>query len=104
SPTLVSRAQVTVQVLAPGANRAPQARDIEARVLAGRSLEIPVDVESIDPDGDGVLVTGVTQPASPELGAVMIGPEGRSLVFTAPEMNEERPVPGWQAEFEYTVR
>ncbi len=104
SPTLLSRAQVTVQVLAPGANRAPQALDLEARVLAGRSVEIPVDLASIDPDGDRVVLDAVTQPASPELGAVMIGADGRSLVFTAPEMNQERPTPGWQAEFAYTVR
>jgi len=104
APTLLSRAQVTIQVLAPGANRPPQALDVEARVLAGRSVEIPIELDAIDPDGDRVVLTGVTQPASPELGAVMIGADGRSLRFTAPEMNEERPTPGWQAEFSYTVR
>lgn len=104
SPTLLSRAQVTVQVLAAGANRAPQAQDIEARVLAGRSIDIPVDLASIDPDGDRVVLAAVTQPSRPQLGAVMIGADGRSLRFTAPEANQEQPTPGWQADFEYTVR
>jgi len=108
SPELLSRSQVTVTVLPPGANRAPQAIDLESRTLAGRTVSIPVPVDTMDPDGDRVQVTSVTQPAEARLGAVMVGDGGRSLRFTAPEANRQEiggtQAGGWQAEFTYTVK
>ncbi|MBO9577953.1 MAG: hypothetical protein J7480_04185, partial [Microbacteriaceae bacterium] len=108
SPEQLARSQVTFTVLPPGANRAPQAIDLESRTLSGRTVEIPVPVDRMDPDGDRVLVTSVAQPAEPRLGAVMVGEGGRSLLFTAPETNRQlaggAQQGGWQAEFTYTVR
>lgn len=110
SPGLMSRSQVTITVLPPGANRAPQAADLEARTLAGRSISIPIPVDAIDPDGDRVTISALTQPSDDAPGSVMVGDDGRSLLFYAPEVNKQqradagsRP-PGWQAAFTYTVR
>ncbi|OJX67027.1 MAG: hypothetical protein BGO95_09825 [Micrococcales bacterium 73-13] len=108
APELLARSQVTVTVLPSGANRAPRPADLEARTLAGRTVSIPVPIGTMDPDGDRVVVTGVSQPAEPRLGAVMVGEGGASLLFTAPEVNQQAigglSAGGWQAEFGYTVR
>jgi len=108
APELLARSQVTFTVLPPGANRAPRAVDLESRTLAGRSVAIPVPVDTMDPDGDRVQVTSVTQPAEDRLGAVMVGEGGRSLLFFAPEANRQvvggLQAGGWQAEFTYTVK
>ena len=108
SPAMLARSQVTFTVLPPGANRAPLAVDLESRTLAGRTVEIPVPVDTMDPDGDRVQVTRVTQPVESRLGAVMVGEGGRSLRFTAPEANRQAiggvQAGGWQAEFTYTVK
>ena len=108
SPGLLARSQVTFTVLPPGANRVPQAIDLESRTLAGRTITIDVPVDTMDPDGDRVQVTSVTQPVESRLGAVMVGDGGRSLRFTAPEANRQAiggvQAGGWQAEFTYTVR
>lgn len=108
SPEMLARSQVTFTVLPPGANRAPQAIDLESRTLAGRTISIPVPVDTMDPDGDRVQVTRVTQPVETRLGAVMVGDGGRSLLFTAPEANRQAiggvQAGGWQAEFTYTVK
>lgn len=103
APALLSRAEVTIEVVPQGANRAPTAVDIEARGLAGATIEIPVDVTRMDPDGDPVTVVSVTQPEAAH-GAVMLGDDGRTILFVAAARDKENPVPGWQAAFEYTVR
>ena len=110
APSLTSRSQVTITVLPPGANRAPQAKDLQARTLTGRSIAIEVPVDAMDPDGDRVTVTGVTQPADDTPGSVMVGEDGKSLRFYAPEVNKQQRedagplAAGWQSVFTYTVR
>ncbi len=104
NPGKLSRSQVAIQVLPAGSNRAPQAVDITARGAAGRAITIPVDTNDLDPDGDPVVVSAVTQPGDPTLGAVQIGQDGKSLVYYAPEPNAQQPVAGWQASFTYTVK
>jgi len=103
-PEKPARSQVAVQVLPAGSNRAPQAVALNARGAAGQSITVAVPTTGMDPDGDPVVVSAVTQPDDPALGAVQIGADGESLVYYAPEINAQQPVPGWQAEFTYTVK
>ncbi|MDN4471491.1 Ig-like domain-containing protein [Demequina zhanjiangensis] len=92
-------ATVTVTVLPEGVNSAPQPRDHQTRVLAGRSVTLTVDMTGIDPDGDSVTLVGVSQP-SPGEGVATIGPSGRTLTYRAPAAG----IPSGQIEFSYTVR
>jgi len=54
-------AQVTIHIRAadPEHNAAPRPRDLEARVLAGSTIRIPVPTTGIDPDGDRVSLLGL---------------------------------------------
>ncbi len=103
NPSALVRSQVAIQVLPAGANRAPLATAVQARGYAGTEITIPIPVTGMDPDGDPVTVTGVTQPDDPDLGAVQIGADGASLVYWAPQADPKDPVAGWQASFTYTV-
>ncbi len=46
----------------------PQPADIEARVVAGDTITLPVTTSGVDPDGDSVTVTGIA--SAPTLGRV----------------------------------
>ena len=50
-------------------NRAPVPREVTARVLAGSTVTIPIPLDGIDPDGDGVDLVGIT--AAPEEGRIV---------------------------------
>ena len=50
-------------------NRAPVPQDVTARVLAGSTVTIPIPLDGIDPDGDGVTLVGIT--AAPDEGRVV---------------------------------
>ncbi|MGO3248959.1 MAG: Ig-like domain-containing protein [Agrococcus casei] len=50
-------------------NRAPVPQDVTARVLAGSTVTIPIPLDGIDPDGDGVTLVGIT--AAPEEGRIV---------------------------------
>ena len=89
---------LTVTVLAPGSNRAPQPQTLTARVLAGQSVNIPLLATGLDPDGDAVYLSDVSQPRAGS-GVASISAGGNALVYRAPAGG----VPGGQATFEYTV-
>ncbi len=97
-PGRLDGATVTVTVLSPGSNRAPQPQPLTARVLAGQSVTIPLIMAGIDPDGDDVYLSDVEQPRAGS-GVVTISGSGNSLVYRAPAGG----VPGGQLSFEYTV-
>lgn len=60
-------------------NSPPTPRPLTMRVLAGGSMSLPVPLDGIDPDGDSVTLTGVSQP--PTKGTALI--KDGSLVYTA---------------------
>ena len=51
-------------------NTAPQPKNLTARTVAGTTVRIPVSTTGIDPDGDSVMLTGITSPM-PELGEIV---------------------------------
>jgi hypothetical protein len=98
-PERIDTAPITVTVLAPGANRAPQPRVLSARAIAGQTVEIPVDMYGVDPDGDSVVLSDVELPAA-GLGVSSVSADGASIMYIAPANG----VPGGQVSFAYTVR
>ncbi len=54
-------------------NTPPTPRNVEARVIAGSTVRIPVPLSGLDADGDSVSLTGIDQ--APELGAAVAGPD-----------------------------
>ncbi|MBX3094835.1 MAG: hypothetical protein KF680_09925, partial [Cryobacterium sp.] len=98
-PDRVDSATITVTVLAPGANRAPQPPLLSARAQAGQTVSIAVAGFGMDPDGDRVVLTGVEVPPA-GFGVPSVSPDGRSIIYAAPAAG----VPGGQASFEYSVR
>lgn len=89
---------VTVTVLPAGANQAPEPPSLTARVLLGQTVRIPFSGTGVDPDGDAVTLTDVSQPA-PAQGTTSVSASGNSIVYRAPI----RPVQGGQVSFDYTV-
>ena len=51
-------------------NSAPKPNNLEARTVAGTPVRIPVQTTGIDPEGDSVMLTGVTSPM-PTLGEIV---------------------------------
>ncbi|GLI28618.1 fibronectin type III [Agromyces rhizosphaerae] len=70
-------ASVTFVVTPAGDDAAPLPAPITARTFAGSTVEVEVPLDGIDPDGDSVLLRGVTSP--PSLGRVV---ESISTGFT----------------------
>ncbi|NLF04316.1 MAG: tandem-95 repeat protein, partial [Actinomycetales bacterium] len=69
-------AQVTIHVRAADAehNSPPRPRDLEARVLAGTTIRIPVPTAGLDPDGDRVALRGLdTAPSKGRVTAIGAG-------------------------------
>jgi hypothetical protein len=63
-PTLRAVGSVTVIVLDPGTtNSPPRPQQIEARVVAGKTVSIAVPLDGIDPEGDVVFLDSVTPSA-----------------------------------------
>lgn len=60
--------EISVREADAAANNPPVPRTIEARVLSGESVRIPVPLTGIDPDGDSVQLLG--QESNPEKGNV----------------------------------
>ncbi|PID97313.1 MAG: hypothetical protein CSA84_00885 [Actinomycetales bacterium] len=78
----VDSAEVRVGVVAfDKENQLPQPRPLEARVVAGNTVNITVPLDGVDPDGDSVQVVGLGD--SPELGQAEI--ERGYIAYTAPE-------------------
>ncbi|MFD2797441.1 Ig-like domain-containing protein [Promicromonospora vindobonensis] len=53
-------AQVTIHVVDDPQNGAPQLPDVEARVLSGGIVRIPLPLEGTDPDGDYVTLSSIS--------------------------------------------
>ncbi|MFT4221026.1 MAG: Ig-like domain-containing protein [Microbacterium sp.] len=72
---------VKIQVLPRDdeANAAPRPREVTARVLAGSTVRIPIELNGIDPDGDSVELVGLA--GSPSKGRVEVGAD--HLVYQA---------------------
>ncbi|MGF9662161.1 Ig-like domain-containing protein [Arthrobacter crystallopoietes] len=60
-------------------NSQPAPKNLEARVIAGSTVRIPVPLDGIDPDGDSVFLHGIGR--APEQGAAVAGPN--YIDFTA---------------------
>ncbi len=97
-PGSIDQGSVTVTVLPRGSNRAPQPPSLTARVIAGRSVVVPLRLGGTDPDGDQVTLADTGQPSAGQ-GSVSVSAQGDSLVYRAPEGG----VPGGQVSFTYTV-
>ena len=65
-----------------GGNSAPQPVNIFARVRAGETVNIPVPVIDVDPDGDQVTVRAISG-IKGDKGAAYINPDGTSLEYSA---------------------
>lgn len=64
-------ARVTIQIVPRDAsNSPPKPKNLEARTVAGSTVRIPVPTTGIDPDGDSVMLTGITSP-TPKLGKIV---------------------------------
>ncbi|EMY33222.1 hypothetical protein D477_016055 [Arthrobacter crystallopoietes BAB-32] len=65
-------AQVRIRInpLDTGNNAGPVPEDLTARVLAGKTVSIPVPLDGIDPDGDTVGLAGLER--APSLGTAVI--------------------------------
>lgn len=62
---------LTVQIIpADASNAPPRPENLIARTVAGTAVRIPVPTTNIDPDGDSVMLMGITSPA-PQLGEVI---------------------------------
>ena len=82
SPAEEASALVTINVVAPSTtNQAPVPRTVEARVLVGGTVRIPIPLGGIDPDGDSVSLVGLSlggdTPLTPRLGRPVtpVGPD-----------------------------
>lgn len=98
-PARLDTATITITVVAAGSNRAPQPPILEARVLSGQTVTIPVDGYGMDPDGDSVVLATVAQP-KPGQGVASISADGAAIVYTATGNG----LTGAQVGFAYTVR
>ncbi|HET6672820.1 MAG TPA: Ig-like domain-containing protein, partial [Agromyces sp.] len=65
-----ARANVTFTVIAKdaGENRAPLPTPLTSRTFAGSAVEIDIPLDGLDPDGDSVMLTGIS--TAPGLGRV----------------------------------
>lgn len=64
-------ANLTVRIIpADATNSLPRPENLTARTVAGTEVRIPVPTTGIDPDGDSVMLLGITSPA-PQLGEVL---------------------------------
>jgi len=74
-------ASVAVTVLANDTNAPPTPRDITGRVASGDSVRLPFDGTGIDPDGDGVSLSGIA--TQPESGTATISADGTAMVYSS---------------------
>lgn len=65
-----ARANVTFTVIAKdaGENRAPLPTPLTSRTFAGSAVEIDIPLDGLDPDGDSVMLTGIS--TAPGLGRI----------------------------------
>ncbi len=83
NPKKTTIATIAIKVVQnDDANQAPVAYDLVARVRAGETVSIPVITNSVDPDGDSVLVQSLAGVRGNK-GAAYINPDGSSIEYTA---------------------
>ncbi|WP_244250654.1 Ig-like domain-containing protein [Arthrobacter crystallopoietes] len=77
----VASAQLRIRITGPDAenNARPVPKNLTARVLAGKTVSIPVPLDGIDPDGDSVSLAGLER--APTLGTAMI--KAAAIEYTA---------------------
>ncbi|MBP3222999.1 MAG: cadherin-like domain-containing protein [Actinomycetaceae bacterium] len=88
-----TQGRVNVHVIGDGTNKAPEAQLVQARVEARNSTLITIPTFGVDPDGDDLVVSSVTQPA--EHGSAQLLSDGRIRITST---DESGPI-----EFEYTL-
>lgn len=79
----VATAVVNLVVVAANAenNTAPRPRDLTLRTVAGGTIEIPIPVDNVDPEGDSVSLVGIA--STPKLGSATT--DGNTLRYQASE-------------------
>ncbi|MEN9608399.1 MAG: hypothetical protein RLZZ06_330 [Actinomycetota bacterium] len=83
NPANTTPAQISIRVQPNNtANSAPQPVNIFARVRAGETVNIPIPVHDVDPDGDQVTVRAISGIRG-DKGAAYINPDGTSLEYSA---------------------
>ncbi|MFF8817606.1 Ig-like domain-containing protein [Leucobacter sp. NPDC015123] len=78
SPEASDTGTVTVRVIPKGANSNPHPRELTTRVSPGGVAEVRVPLSGVDPDGDRVRLTGVSQGEDSHVAAA-ITPAGNSI-------------------------
>ncbi len=96
APSLKSTASFGVNVTTKSSNKAPIAPTVKARVTSFATVEIPIPLRGIDPDGDTVSITSVGL-SSAGKGFAAVSAKGNSVFYTV--------VPGQEGQdsFTYTV-
>ncbi|MCX8530561.1 MAG: Ig-like domain-containing protein [Rhodoluna sp.] len=96
APSLKTSAGFTVNVTSKSSNKAPIAPTLKARVTSFATVEVPIPLNGIDPDGDTVAITGVGQ-SSAGKGFATVSSKGNSVFYTV--------IPGQEGQdsFSYTV-
>jgi len=83
NPMVKSLATLSIRVKpADDSNQAPEPTLIYARVRAGETVNIPVPVVGIDPDGDQVTIQSISG-IKGDKGAAYINPDATSLEYSA---------------------
>ena len=95
APSQTGSAGLLVNVKAPG-NLAPIPPTIKARVTSVAPIEIPINLNGIDPDGDSVELVSARASDSPK-GYPAVSAKGNSIIYTV--------IPGEEGQdsFTYTV-
>ncbi|WP_261167044.1 Ig-like domain-containing protein [Microbacterium sp. Marseille-Q6965] len=81
APSLADSSAVTIRVVGDEENRAPQPHRLDGRVLAGQSVEIPLQRFGADPDGDTVELDRIL--TQPDVGSASISADGESIVYSS---------------------
>ena len=83
NPKIGTTARISIRVQpADKVNSAPQPVSIFARVRAGETVNIPIPVHDVDPDGDQVSIRAISGIRG-DKGAAYINPDGSSLEYSA---------------------
>ena len=83
NPSVKSSATLVIRVKAADeSNQAPQPENIYARVRAGETVNIPVPVVGVDPDGDQVTIRSISG-IKGDKGGAYVNPDSTSLEYSA---------------------
>lgn len=83
NPSVKSSATLVIRVKpADESNQAPQPENLYARVRAGETVNIPVPVVGVDPDGDQVTIRSISG-IKGDKGGAYVNPDATSLEYSA---------------------